>query len=230
MNYQSVKIVSALLFLLIFSSCSEENDPTESDLSEDFKVVLLQPIIIKNDEGTSSFYDLDIDRLNKAYSGAEVKFTLLKQKFVTNNDMYNGTLGLGEMSDWLSGNGHFAGKNDIVNLVCTENLLGKDGSIGKGLTPGSITFIAFDPTPGSILNVFVLAHEVGHNFGLKHAVDDENVSNDLPNVMGGGEYEDRLNPENSFNSYQIDIIRSAKITHENEKALELIEQYELEEE
>ena len=189
---------------------------------------MVQPIIITNDDDVASFYDIDIEKINNAYSKAKVKFILLKPKSVKNNDIYNGSLELNEMKSWLSDNDHLAGDKDIVNLVCTENLVGSGGPIGRAERPGSVTFIAFNPTVGSILNVFVVSHEVGHNFGLLHADEDENVDDKLPNVMGEGDYEDRLNPKNSFNNYQIDIIHKAAILHEEQEAIDLIKAYGLE--
>jgi len=228
------KIYICLCILTLALGCSKDNEPdevevtTDIDLPEDFKVVIVQPIIITNDTGVASFYDVDLEKINNAYSRAKVKFVFLKTKSVKNDAIYNGSMGLGEMKNWLSDNNHLAGDRDIVNLVCTENLAGSGGPIGRAEVPGSVTFLAFDSNVGSILNVFVVSHEVGHNFGLKHANEDENVDNELPNVMGNGDYEDRLNPKNSFNSYQIDIIRNANITHDEEKAKALIEKYNLE--
>ena len=202
--------------------------PTTLNLSDGFKAVVVQPIIITNDDGVASFYDIDIEKINNTYSRAKVQFVWLKPKSVHNNAIYNGSMELDQMKKWLTDNGHLTGENDIVNLVYTENLSGSSGPIGKAEMPGNTTFIAFDSNPGSILNVFVVCHEVGHNFGLLHADQDSNVPDDLPNVMGDGAYEDRLNPENSFNDYQIGIINQAAILHSQEKTIELIEKYSLE--
>lgn len=233
MKFITKRFFLAVLLLMVFSiGCSKDeastDEPTTTTPEEsDFKEVLVQPIIITNDQGTGSFYDIDLDKINRAYSNAKVKFVLLKSKSVQNNAIYEGTMGLDEMKEWLSKNNHLVGERNIVNLVCTENLAGSGGPIGRAETPGSITFIAFDSNKGSILNVFVVSHEVGHNFGLVHADQDNNVPNDVPNVMGDGDYNDRLDPKNSFNDYQIDIINKAAIVHTKEKANELINKYNL---
>jgi len=42
------------------------------------------------------------------------------------------------------------------------------------------------------MEVFVVAHEMGHCLGLIHAVDDPKVSSDKASIMGEGEYSERI--------------------------------------
>ena len=57
------------------------------------------------------------------------------------------------------------------------------------------------------MEAFVIAHEVGHNLGLKHAVNDDNVPNDIPNIQGSGDFSDRIDPKYSLNDYQIEELK-----------------------
>ena len=59
-----------------------------------------------------------------------------------------------------------------------------------------------------------MPHEVGHNLSLNHAVDDPNVPDSIPNIQGDGEYFERIDPINSLNDYQIEIVRKSPLVHE----------------
>jgi len=52
-----------------------------------------------------------------------------------------------------------------------------------------------------------------HNLSLKHAVNDKNVPNNIPNIQGDGDFKDRIDPKYSLNKYQIDIVQNSPLVH-----------------
>ena len=42
------------------------------------------------------------------------------------------------------------------------------------------------------MEAFAAAHEIGHCLGLIHAVDDPNVPDDKPSIMGDGKFSERI--------------------------------------
>ena len=52
------------------------------------------------------------------------------------------------------------------------------------------------------MEAFVVAHEIGHNLGLKHAIDDPNVIDSIPNIQGEGDFKDRIDPKYSLSDYK----------------------------
>ena len=63
------------------------------------------------------------------------------------------------------------------------------------------------------MNAFVVSHEVGHNLGLKHVVDDPNINDSLPNIQGDGDFKDRIDPKYSLTDFQIKEIYNSPLVH-----------------
>lgn len=183
-------------------------------------VVIVQPIVIQSDEGTNpASMALPEDLVDNAYENAKVDFLFLEPIYYNNTKARDGEINLDMIVNEAQKSGLIKGQDDIVNMFFVNAVDGKKGPLGRGMMGGNLTFIALgDETDKSAdelkyLQTFVIAHEVGHNLSLKHAVDDPNVADSIPNIQGDGEFKDRVDPKYSLNDYQIDIIHQSPLVH-----------------
>lgn len=185
-------------------------------------VIIVQPIVIQGDDGSSpASMALPEDLVDKAFDNAGVDFYFLEPLFYNNTKARDGLINLDQIVKMATKDGYIRGQGDIVNMFFVNKVDGKEGPLGRGMMKGSLTFIALgdvqhrDPNANIAqqkhMEAFVIAHEVGHNLGLKHAVDDENVPIDIPNIQGSGDFSDRINPKNSLNDYQIKELRKSPL-------------------
>jgi len=203
-----------LLFLLALTSIASNAQLTEK-LSP--FVIIVQPILAQSDEGTDpASMVLPENLVDNAYSNAGVGFHFLEPIYFNNTKARDGLVNLDSIVRIASKEGYIKGQNDIVNMFFVNAVDGEKGPLGRGMMGGNITFITLGNDTGEDninMQAFVIAHEVGHNLSLKHAVDDINVPNDIPNIQGDGDFKDRIDPKYSLNQYQIDIIHNSPLVH-----------------
>ena len=203
-----------LLFLIILTSFASNAQPTEKLTPF---IIIVQPILIQSDEGTNpASMALPENLVDKAYSKAGVDFRFLEPIYFNNTKARDGLINLDSIVKLASGKGYIKGQNDIVNMFFVNAVDGKKGPLGRGMMGGNLTFITLGDDTGKEnvnMQAFVIAHEVGHNLSLKHAVDDKNVPDSIPNIQGDGDFKDRIDPKYSLNQYQIDIIRKSPLVH-----------------
>jgi hypothetical protein len=65
-------------------------------------------------------------------------------------------------------------------------------------------------TTPAVWTDFLVAHEAGHNLNLRHAMDNERMPGDVPNLMGDGPYEQCVGPGGSTD-YQAGQIRKSRL-------------------
>ena len=180
-------------------------------------VLIVQPIVLQSDEGTNpAFMNLPEELVDGAYSNAGVDFLFLEPIFFNNTNARDGLINLDSIVKIANQQGYIKGQNDIVNMFFVNAIDGKKGPLGRGMMGGNLTFIALgnDKSNENVnMQAFVIAHEVGHNLSLKHAVDDTNVPDSIPNIQGDGEFKDRIDPKYSLNQYQIDIVLKSPLVH-----------------
>jgi len=179
-------------------------------------VLTVQPIVVRGDDGLEpASMAIPEALVDRAFLKAELDFYFLEPLYYDNTAARDGLINLDEIVKSAKAAGVMRGHGNIVNMFFVNAVDGNKGPLGRGMLGGDITFIALDPN-STLENVrdqeaFVIAHEVGHNLGLNHAVDDENVPNDRPNIQGDGPFADRIDPRFSLNAYQVELLRKSPL-------------------
>ncbi|MDG2384430.1 MAG: hypothetical protein P8N76_22370 [Pirellulaceae bacterium] len=170
--------------------------------------VLIQPIVVRGDDGTAPAHFRIADALiDQVYRSADLTFHFLEPRYYDSEEARNGEINLDQIVERTEKSGVLKRVGEQINMLFVNKVDGKSGPLGRAQTPGSIVFIALTEKERELgEDAFVVAHESGHNLGLQHAVDDDKVPNDVPNLMGDGPFLERLGPR-GLTEYQIKIIR-----------------------
>ena len=217
------------LILLSLSACLFHPLIVEAQAESSQPYVLtVQPIVVRGDDGLApASMAIPEALVDRAYLKAGVDFYFLEPLYYDNTAARDGLINLDEIVKSAKAAGVMRGHGNMVNMFFVNSVDGSKGPLGRGMLGGDITFIALDPN-STLDNVrdqeaFVIAHEVGHNLGLNHAVDDENVPNDIPNIQGDGPFEDRIDPRYSLNDYQVELIRKSPLVRPRIEVLSVSE-------
>ena len=217
-----ISLAELIFTLLIIFSCS----PVKKN-NQKSNVIIIHPIVIQSDNGDEpAQMKLSEQLVNRAYSKANIDFHYLEPTYYNNTKARDGEINLDSIVNLSKRDRILKGQNDIINMFFVNAIDGNQGPTGRGMMNGNIVFIALgDKNKTKIednksMEAFVIAHEVGHNLGLKHVVDDNNIIDSLPNIQGDGEFKDRIDPINSLNSYQIKEIYKSPLVHSRISFLE----------
>lgn len=208
-------LYTACLFLLLFQAgkaiIAEEVD---RDIVLRPRLVSVQPIVVRGDDGKEPAPMIIHERLvNQAFAPAGIQFFFLEPVFFDNTRARDGLINLDEIVRMTTGNGVMKGNGDVINLFFINAVDGKRGPLGRAMEGGHIAFLALgneakDNDPN--MQAFAMAHELAHNLGLGHAADDPNIPEKSPNLMGEGDFADRIGPK-SLTPYQVEIIGKSRL-------------------
>nr|NQU92776.1 hypothetical protein [Bacteroidota bacterium] len=207
-----------LLLLILVSACNSVKENTDSPTKELSPFVLMvQPIVVQSDSGSGPApMNLPEDLIDGAYEKAGVDFHFLEPIYYNSTSARDGLINLDQIVENATESGLLRGQEDIVNMFFVNAVDGHKGPLGRGMQGGNITFIVLgdaDPEQEDLIymQAFVIAHEVGHNLSLIHAVDDSLVPDTIPNLQGDGAFKDRVDPKFSLNDHQIKIILNSPL-------------------
>jgi len=203
--------------LMILTSCYSGKLSIDK---QERNLVYVKPVIIRSDEGEqpakSTIPEKQIERV---YQKAKIDFIFLNPVFWDNTKARDGIYNLDQISQ-LATEQKIIKARDTLYMFFVNAIDRRNGPMGMGMQNGNLIFIALgDSLPDGFhdtledMQTFVIAHEIGHNFNLKHAVDDPNVPDNIPNIQGDGPFKDRINPKYSLNQYQIQIILKSPLIH-----------------
>ncbi|MCK5000039.1 MAG: hypothetical protein KAS23_10900 [Anaerohalosphaera sp.] len=171
--------------------------------------VRIQPIIARADDGSGpAKCNIVEEMIDTLYAAAGIDYYFFEPVYYDNTKVRDGKLDVDIIVKNAKKDRIMRGDGNIINLFFVKAINNKPAPRGLGQTPGWITFIAMADTDNTAQDAFVVAHETAHNLGLKHAVEDKNVPDDVPNVMGDGPYEQRVSGK-GLTEYQIRRIHKA---------------------
>ena len=209
-----------LIFSILLLSCvyAQEKQPTfpkDAIWGESARTLVVQPVILCDDNGkTPARHAIPQNLIHQAYSRAKLNFLYLT------TTRWNYGKGLrGEVNlDTIVAKGRKLGiistDPSVLTLLFVTAVDGHHGPLGRGMQNGNVCFVCLGPK-GTMTSpaeqAFVVAHEVGHCLGLRHAVDDPAVPNDMPNLQGDGDFEKRIAPEGLHPS-QVTTVRNSRLS------------------
>lgn len=183
-------------------------------------VVVVQPILVSDDDGRGPAKIRIVERMiDRVYARAGVDFHFLEPIAYRSSAARDGKIHVNEIVEATKSSGLLRGDGRVINMLFVRAVNGKAAPNGLAQTPGSIVFIAQGDSSPLGQDAFVVAHESGHNLGLRHAVDDDRVPDDIPNLMGDGPYEDRVGVD-GLTDYQVEIVRRSPLVRPRVECLD----------
>jgi len=177
-------------------------------------VLTVQPIITRNNSGTEpASMDLPVDLVTQAFRPAGIGLAFLEPLFLDHTAARDGRINLDTIVEIARKRSVIREDAVLIHLFFVNRVDGRPGPLGRGLMNGNITFVALSGQTDSTdlaMTAFAIAHEIGHNLGLKHAADDPDVSEKSPNLMGEGRFSERIGPR-SLTPSQVATVRQSRL-------------------
>jgi hypothetical protein len=180
------------------------------------RVVMIKPVILCDDDGShparATYPKTLVDRV---YTRAKLEFLYLEPAVWHHGPARRGELNLDEIVKQGRANGMIAADRSVVTLLFVSAVDGNPKMLGRGMQNGNVCFVSLGNDPSMddpAKQAFVVAHEVGHCLGLRHAVDDPAVPDDVPNLQGDGPFERRLAVAGLHPSQVDTVLKSPLVT------------------
>jgi hypothetical protein len=185
--------------------------------------ILLRPIILTDDAGDGAAKaNLPEELIDLPFRRWDLDFQILEPVKWSRREFRDGEIDVDVIVKAAMEEGVFRQPRRIANMFFARKINGREAPNGLGQEPGWVTFIAQGDDPPLGQDAFVVVHEVTHNLGLSHTVDDAEVPSDIPNVMGDGDFLDRIR-EDGITRHQAATILKSPLVRETVKCLELDE-------
>ena len=202
-----VNTVASVLFGLLFAAAIT----SPSALGEDSETapkgpacLLIEPVICRSSEGKAPAVSrIDHKAIESVYAQANIQIAWLQPRYLDHTAARDGTVNWKKVSEIGAKRGLWESGPIRLSLVFVKAIDGKPGPRGLGAIdsrpgrpyrPGGpiciVALLAKQKAP--VMETFCVAHEIGHCLGLIHAVDDPNVPDDKPSIMGGGKFSERI--------------------------------------
>ena len=181
--------------------------------------VLLQPIVLTDDAGDGAAKaNLPEELIDLPFRRWDLDFQILEPIEWSRRAFRDGEIDVDVIVKAATEEGVFRQPRRIANMFFARKINGRAAPNGLGQEPGWVTFIAQGGDPPLGQDAFVVVHEVTHNLGLSHTVDDAEVPPDIPNVMGDGDFLDRIR-EDGITRHQAATILKNPLVRETVKCL-----------
>lgn len=161
------------------------------------RLVVVQPIIVRDDTGQAPApFRLDPAKVSHAYSRAGVAICFLPAVHWNCSDVRDGKVNLDTAVKRATEAGFLAGNTRLLHMFFINAVDGRPGPLGRTRQAGNVLFIAQGEVSKPEVDVFVVAHEIGHSLNLRHVAEaPETAPAGRPNLMGEGAYALRTAPE-----------------------------------
>lgn len=214
MRFRSWSVLTGMLLTGWMGSAFPQTAAAASTPEPRPYVVTVQPIVTRDDRGMNpSPMNLPVELVEQAFAPAGVSLYFLEPVFFDHTPARDGTINLDTIVRLTTENGLLDNDLRLINLFFVNTVDGKKGPLGRGMMNGNVTFVCLGEKPAeNDINMvaFAIAHEIGHNLNLRHAVDDPQVLVKAPNLMGGGPFAERIGPR-SLTPYQTEIVRRSPL-------------------
>ncbi len=169
-------------------------DANSETASRDPACLLIEPIICRSSEGEDpAISRIDRKAIESVYAQANIQIAWLQHRYLDSSEARDGTVNVDEVVKTGRARGLWGAGVPRLSLIFVNAINGQKGPRGLGMTPGPICFVAMPKKQTNPeMEAFAVAHEIGHCLGLIHAVDDPQVPNDKPSIMGDGKFSERI--------------------------------------